>query len=104
MVADTKIVAALKRTTVLTPMVAMACAHQSSTPGTGPGFLTGLFHGLTALLALVGSLVLPVRPYAFPNVGFWYDAGFCLGFSTSVVLLVLLSIARIGGLFTTRRY
>jgi len=60
----------------------------------------GLFQGLTALISLVASLLLPVRPYAFPNAGFWYDAGFCMGFSLSIVLLVLFSMARVGGLIT----
>jgi len=77
-----------------------ACAHQPAPHGGEPGFFSGLFHGLTALLALLGSLFLPVRPYTFPNDGFWYDAGFCAGFSASIILLVVCLIARVGGFIT----
>ena len=83
------------------PVAVLAgCAHQPPPQGHEAGFLTGLFQGLTALFALLGSLFLPVRPYAFPNGGFWYDAGFCLGFSASVVLLVISLIARVGAFVT----
>jgi len=85
----------------MAPVVALtACAHQPAPQGGAPGFLAGLFEGLTALLAVVGSLFLPVRPYAFPNDGFLYDAGFCLGFSASIVVLVVCLIARVGGFIT----
>ena len=84
----------------MAPIVLAACASQPEPRGDGAGFLAGLFHGLTALIALLASLFMPVRPYAFPNIGFWYDAGFSLGFSASVVLLVVVSIARIGGFIT----
>jgi hypothetical protein len=77
-----------------------ACAHQPAPHGDAAGFFSGLFQGFTALLAVVGSLFLPVRPYAFPNDGFWYDAGFCLGFSTSIIVLVVCLIARVGGFIT----
>ncbi len=87
---------------VMAPLVLMGCARQPAPQAGEPAFLAGLFQGLTALLALAASPFLPVRPYAFPNAGFWYDAGFCLGFSVSITLLVLLSIARIGGLITRR--
>lgn len=76
------------------------CAHQPPPQGGEAGFFSGLFQGLTALLSLIASLFLPVRPYSFPNDGFWYDAGFCLGFSASIVLLVVFSMARVGGLIT----
>jgi len=81
-------------------MALAACAHQPAPQGGGAGFFSGLFQGLTALFSLIGSLFLPVRPYAFPNDGFWYDAGFCLGFSASIVLLVGCLIARVGALIT----
>lgn len=80
-----------------------ACASQPEPRGEGAGLLAGLFHGLTALIALVASLFMPIRPYAFPNTGFWYDAGFCLGFSFSIILLVVTLIAQIGG-FLTRKH
>lgn len=77
------------------------CATQDPA-GTGhPAFLPGLFHGFTAIVVLIVSLFFHIRIYAFPNDGFWYDAGFVIGFATSVVLLILLCIARIGG-FVTR--
>jgi hypothetical protein len=82
-------------------LVLAACAHQPPPLPGAPGFLAGLFHGLTALFSLLASLFLPLRPYAFPNAGFWYDAGFSLGFGMSILLLVAVFIARIGG-FVTR--
>lgn len=95
--------AALRKALILAPLAVAACAHQPAPQAGEPGFLSGLFQGLTALFALFASLFIPVRPYAFPNAGFWYDAGFCLGFSATIVLLVLVVIARIGG-FITRGY
>jgi hypothetical protein len=53
-----------------------------------------------ALIALAVSLFAPVRIYAFPNGGFGYDAGFAIGFGASIMLLVVLCIARIGGFIT----
>ena len=85
----------------LLPAVLMGCAAQNPAGSDHPAFLLGLFHGFTAMAALVGSLFFHIRIYAFPNSGFWYDAGFVAGFVASVVLLVLLFIARIGG-FVTR--
>jgi hypothetical protein len=65
-----------------------------------PAFLPGLFQGFTAILTLIGSLFFRICIYAFPNGGFWYDAGFVTGFGASVLLLILFYIARIGGLVT----
>lgn len=76
------------------------CATQNPTGTDHPAFLLGLFHGLVAIMALVGSLFFRIRIYAFPNSGFWYDAGFVIGFGASVVFLILLCIARIGGFVT----
>ena len=102
MIVEGKIGRALRKTGLLGPaMLLAACARQPAPRDGGAGFLSGLFQGLTAWIALAGSLFLPVRPYAFPNDGFWYDAGFCLGFSASIVLLVACLIARVGG-FVTR--
>jgi len=58
-----------------------ACAHQPELPRLGevPGFFGGLWHGLIAPIAFVGSLFTDVRMYAFPNSGGWYDFGFLLG-------------------------
>lgn len=67
-----------------------------------PGLLSGFLHGLIALPALLASLVLEVRIYAFPNSGFWYDLGFCGGFGLGMALLALPIIPFVGG-FLTRR-
>jgi hypothetical protein len=82
-------------------MIVAGCATQPPGSAGDPAFLLGLFHGFTAIAALIGSLFFRIRIYAFPNGGFWYDAGFVTGFGASVLLLVLVSIARIGG-FVTR--
>ena len=83
------------------PLIALtACAHQPAAQNGAPGFLTGIFQGLTAWISLLASIFMPVRPYAFPNDGFWYDAGFITGFSLSIVILILCLIARIGGFIT----
>ncbi len=67
-----------------------------------PGLWSGFVHGLVALPALLVSLVLEVRIYAFPNSGFWYDLGFCGGFGLGMALLALPIIPLIGGLLTRR--
>lgn len=61
-----------------------ACAHQPELPRFGdvPGFFGGLWHGLIAPIAFVGSLFADVRMYAFPNSGGWYDFGFLLGIAS----------------------
>lgn len=58
-----------------------ACAHQPELPhfGSVPGFLSGIWHGLIAPLAFIGSIFSDVRMYAYPNSGVWYDFGFLLG-------------------------
>jgi hypothetical protein len=64
-------------------VVLAGCAHQPAPLPFGefPGFFGGLWHGLIAPIALVGSLFWKVRIYAFPNAGGWYDLGFLLGIS-----------------------
>lgn len=81
--------------------VLSGCATQNPASTDHPAFLLGLFHGFTAIAALAGSLIFHIRIYAFPNSGFWYDAGFLAGFAASIVLLILIFIPRIGG-FVTR--
>src|SRR4249919_3571069 len=56
--------------------VLTACATQPAAQQHVPGFAAGLLHGLIAIIALAASLYFPIRIYAFPNSGFWYDAGF----------------------------
>ena|ERR1043165_8793461 len=81
----------------------MGCATQPAAQPHVPGFIAGLFHGFVAIVALVGSLYFRIRIYAFPNSGFWYDAGFVSGFSVSIVVVILLLLPRIGG-FITRNH
>lgn len=80
--------------------IVTGCATQPPGKVEDPAFWLGMFHGFTAVPALIGSLFFRIRIYAFPNSGFWYDAGFVTGFGASVVLLILFSIARIGGFVT----
>ena len=68
--------------TLLAVLVLAGCAHQPSVPsilGGHPGFFLGLFHGLVAPFAFVGSLFSDVSIYAWPNNGGWYNFGFLLG-------------------------
>lgn len=78
------------------------CATQPATAPNQPSFLSGLFHGFFAIAGLIGSLFFHIRIYAFPNSGFWYDAGFLPGFGASVLVLILSSMARIGGFLVSR--
>jgi len=82
------------------PVMLGGCATQSPDGLDHPAFLHGLFHGFTAIPALAASLFSPIRIYAFPNSGFWYDAGFVAGFVVSVTALILLCMARVGGFLT----
>jgi hypothetical protein len=66
-------------------VVASGCAHQPPVLLQGqPGFFRGLWHGLIVFFSLVGSIFTDVRIYAYPNSGFWYDAGFFLGASIAL--------------------
>ena len=63
-------------------LVASACAHQPPPVlPDRPGFFAGVLHGFLILFSLIASIFTNVRIYAFPNSGFWYDAGFFLGAS-----------------------
>src|SRR5689334_19846552 len=84
-------------------VVLMGCATQPAAQPHVLGFIAGFFHGLVAIVALVGSLYFRIRIYAFPNSGFWYDAGFVSGFSVSIIVVILLLLPRIGG-FITRNH
>ncbi|NDB36427.1 MAG: hypothetical protein EB023_14050 [Flavobacteriia bacterium] len=55
------------------------CATQPYPTEHGPGFFVGLWHGITAPLALIGSIFMDIRIYEFPNSGAWYDFGFIIG-------------------------
>jgi hypothetical protein len=61
-------------------LVLAACATQPAATAPGaPGFWLGFVHGLIVPFALITSLFEPVRIYAFPNAGGWYDLGYFLG-------------------------
>jgi len=84
----------------LIPCLLLAACATQPIHGVAPGFFMGFLHGLLAPFALLGSLFWNVRIYAFPNSGFGYDLGFVLGLGTLMVVVMLLSIARIGGFLT----
>ena len=50
------------------------------------GFWNGLWHGLTAGISFIGSLINPEKyvVYAVNNNGGWYDFGFLLGAGTAL--------------------
>jgi len=58
-------------------VLAAACTHQPiPIAGAGvPSFWLGLWHGLIAPFAFIGSLFTDIRLYAYPNNGAWYDFG-----------------------------
>ncbi|HLG44079.1 MAG TPA: hypothetical protein VI337_03600 [Nitrospirales bacterium] len=67
---------------VLGLFVIAGCATQPAPRAVDlPGFWLALVHGLTAPFALIGSLFMDVRIYAFPNSGLLYDLGYLLGLS-----------------------
>lgn len=91
----------LRRISIASALFTAACATQPiANTHDAPGFLLGLFHGAIAVLALVGSLFMHIRVYAFPNNGFWYDFGFVTGLCGFVLVVILSSMARIGGMLT----
>jgi len=58
------------------------CASQANgaVQSYGPGFFSGLIHGVLAPISFVGSLLLDdIAIYAVPNNGGWYDFGFLIG-------------------------
>jgi hypothetical protein len=66
---------------LLLVVIALAgCAHQPPpTAYDPPGFFSGLLHGFLIFFSFLGSIVLDIRIYAFPNTGFFYDLGFLIG-------------------------
>jgi hypothetical protein len=62
-----------------------ACATQPTLVSHNPpGFFLGLVHGFFAIFSLIGSLIWPIRVYAFPNSGLGYDLGFVIGFAAFI--------------------
>lgn len=71
-------------------MLVAGCAHQPPSSDWGadvPGFFSGVVHGFLVLPALIGSLFMDIRIYAFPNSGSGYDWGYMLGMTLNGVLL-----------------
>ncbi len=79
-----------------------ACATQQDQAPGGPGFLLGCFHGAIAILVLIAAPLTHLRIYAFPNDGFPYDLGFCIGFVASLGIFILSIMPRVGGWLTGR--
>lgn len=84
-------------------LLLVGCTALPVTPGGQPGFFQGFFQGFVAMVTLVGSLFFHIPVYTSPNSGFRYDIGFMSGFGTSILMLVLSLMPRIGGYITTRR-
>ena len=67
---------------ILVGILLGACSTQPAPLGHDlPGFFTGLWNGFSAPFALIGSIFWPIRVYAFPNSGGWYDFGYVIGVS-----------------------
>lgn len=65
---------------LLVALAIAGCADQPPpTAYDPPGFFSGLIHGFLILFSLIGSIVLDIRIYAFPNSGFFYDLGYLIG-------------------------
>lgn len=65
---------------LLVAVAVAGCANQPTpTAYDPPGFFSGLIHGFLILFSFIGSIVLDIRIYAFPNSGFFYDLGYLIG-------------------------
>lgn len=57
---------------LLVAVAIAGCANQPPpTAYDPPGFFSGLIHGFLILFSFIGSIVLDIRIYAFPNSGFF---------------------------------
>ena len=57
-----------------------SCANQPTpTAYDPPGFFMGIVHGFLILFSLIGSILMDMRMYAFPNSGVMYDFGYLIG-------------------------
>ena len=65
---------------ILCVVALISCASQPS-PNVydPPGFFMGIVHGFCILFSLVGSFLMYIRIYAFPNSGGFYDLGYFIG-------------------------
>ena len=65
---------------LLVVLVLGGCANQPSPAAYDPpGFFSGLIHGFLIFFSLIGSILMDIRIYAFPNSGFFYDLGYLIG-------------------------
>lgn len=61
-------------------LTACATLHPQSVSEQGPGFWSGLWHGMILPFAFIGRLFTDtIAIYEAPNNGGWYDFGFMLG-------------------------
>ena len=84
--------------TLLAVVLLSGCtfAGDSSTFSSGtPGFLMGIWHGITAPYTLVVRFFLDIKMYAIPNSGLTYDIGFLLGIIGAIPLGWLAAIISI---------
>jgi hypothetical protein len=89
---------------VLIQVAVVACGFVGSEPFAAwdpPGFLYGVWHGLLAPWTLVIRFFLPIKMYAVPNSGWFYDLGFLIGVTGSIplgwvaaIIAVLVHLAR----------
>jgi hypothetical protein len=72
---------------LLIQVAVVACGFVGSEPIAAwdpPGFFHGLWHGLLAPWTLVIRFFLPIKMYAVPNSGWFYDLGFLIGVAASI--------------------
>ncbi|MBM4436209.1 MAG: hypothetical protein FJ029_03020 [Actinobacteria bacterium] len=65
----------------------VACGFVGSEPISAwdpPGFFHGVWHGLLAPWTLIVRFFLPIKMYAVPNSGWFYDCGFLIGVFSSI--------------------
>ena len=69
---------------VLILFICTSCAdtvpYEVLTEDTSYGFWSGIWHGITAPISFIGSLIWDdISMYAVNNNGGWYDCGFWIG-------------------------
>jgi hypothetical protein len=72
---------------LMSPLLLGACGFVGSEPISKidpPGFFSGVWHGLIAPWTLIVRLFLEIRMYSAPNLGWFYDLGFCIGIAFSI--------------------
>ena len=67
---------------VLVILVCAGCATQPYPSAYDPpGFFLGITQGFFIFFSFFGSIFADIRIYTFPNSGFFYDFGYCIGAS-----------------------